>query len=71
MFGPVWTLLYLMMGISLYLVWIKKYNKPAFIFFGVQLVLNVLWSILFFEIKSPLFAFTEIIFLRIAILMTI
>ena len=70
-FGPVWTILYLLMGISLYLVWIKKYDKPAFIVFGVQLVLNALWSILFFGIKSPFFAFIEIILLWLAILITI
>ncbi len=70
-FGPVWTILYLMMGISLYLVWIKKYDKSAFILFGIQLVLNALWSILFFGIKSPLYAFIEIIFLWVAILLTI
>ena len=69
-FGPVWTLLYLLMGISLYLVWIKKFDKTAFTFFGIQLVLNALWSILFFGLKSPLFAFIEIIFLWVAILVT-
>lgn len=70
-FGPVWSILYLLMGISLYLVWIKKYNKPAFMLFGIQLFLNALWSILFFGMRMPLFAFIEIIFLWIAILMTI
>jgi len=70
-FGPVWTILYLLMGISLYLVWIKKYDKPAFVVFGVQLVLNALWSILFFGLKVPLYAFIEIVFLWVAILMTI
>lgn len=70
-FGPVWTSLYLLMGVSLYLVWIKKYDKNAFTFFGIQLVLNALWSVLFFGLRSPLFAFIEIIFLWIAILITI
>ncbi|MFH1828774.1 MAG: TspO/MBR family protein [Nanoarchaeota archaeon] len=70
-FGPVWTILYLLMGVSLYLVWIKKFDKNAFTFFGIQLVLNALWSILFFGLKSPLFAFIEIVFLWIAILITI
>ncbi|MBU0756635.1 MAG: tryptophan-rich sensory protein [Nanoarchaeota archaeon] len=67
-FGPVWTILYLLMGISLYLVWIKKNDKLAFTIFGVQLFLNVLWSILFFGLKQPLFAFIEIVILWIAIL---
>lgn len=70
-FGPVWTILYILMGISLYLVWIKKFDKTAFTFFGIQLFLNALWSILFFGLKSPLFAFIEIIFLWAAILITI
>jgi len=59
------------MGISLYLVWIKKYDKPAFIAFGSQLILNALWSVLFFGLQKPFYAFIEIIFLWIAILTTI
>ena len=70
-FGPVWIILYLLMGISLYLIWTKKYNKPAFFIFGIQLVLNLFWSILFFGMKSPLYAFIEIIFLWFAIIITI
>ena len=70
-FGPVWTLLYLLIGISLYLVWIKKYDKTSFVFFGIQLVLNALWSILFFGLKMPLYAFIEIVLLWAAILITI
>ena len=70
-FGPVWTILYLMMGISLYFIWVsKKRNKVIFWFFGTQLFLNVLWSILFFGLKNPLLAFVEIIFLWVFILMT-
>lgn len=74
-FGPVWSLLYLLMGISLYLVWITKANKMArrkgIIFFFIQLVLNLLWSILFFSLKSPTAAFVEIIILWILIFLTI
>jgi tryptophan-rich sensory protein len=72
-FGPVWTLLYLLMGIALYLVWINKAKekKTAFIFFGAQLFLNALWSVLFFGLKMPLLAFMEIILLWAAILGTI
>ena len=69
-FGPVWTLLYLLMGIALYLVWIKKSDKKAFIAFGVQMFLNALWSVLFFGLQKPLLAFIEIIFLWAAILFT-
>lgn len=70
-FGPVWTMLYLLMGISFYLVWVKKYYKPAFFIFGVQLALNALWSIIFFGIKSPLYAVIEIVFLWASILIMI
>lgn len=69
-FAPVWTILFLLMGISLYLVWNKK-NKIALIFFSIQLGLNILWSIIFFGLKSPLFAFIEIILLWVSILITI
>ena len=71
LFGPVWTILYLLMGIALYLVWTKKFNKQAFTLFGIQLVLNALWSILFFGLKQPLLAFIEIIILWVMILVTI
>ena len=67
-FGPVWTTLFLFMGIALYLVWTKKNNL---FWFWVQLLLNILWSLLFFGLHSPMWAFYEIIFLWIAILMTI
>lgn len=70
-FGPVWSILYLLMGIALYLVWIKKDDVKVFLIFGIQLILNVLWSILFFGAQAPLFAFIEIVFLWIAILVTI
>ncbi len=74
-FGPVWILLYLLMGISVFIIW-SKFNdhslfKSAIIIFSIQLLLNVFWSFLFFGQKSPLLAFIEIIFLWIAILITI
>ena len=74
-FGPVWTLLYLIMGISLYIVWIAKVEKKAKLqgitFFFIQLALNVLWSILFFGLKSPSAAFVGIVLLWLAIFLTI
>ncbi len=68
-FGPVWTILYLLMGIALYLVWTGKAKdkKPAYISFGIQISLNALWSALFFGLQKPLYAFIEIIFLWAAI----
>jgi tryptophan-rich sensory protein len=71
-FGPVWTILFIMMGIALYLVWTSgKANTAALWIFGIQLGLNVLWSILFFGMQSPLWAFVDIIALWLAILATI
>ena len=70
LFGPVWTVLYLMMGLSLYLIWSKSgvtFKKPQF-FFYVQLVLNALWSIVFFGLASPGGALFIIIFLWLLIL---
>jgi benzodiazapine receptor len=73
-FGPVWTTLFLLMGISAYLIWRKglqeKNVKLALLIFIVQLGLNVLWSILFFGLHSPFSAFIEIIILWLVILAT-
>jgi benzodiazapine receptor len=74
LFAPVWIFLFFLMGISLYLIWQaypKKEAKSALLFFMIQLGLNVLWSVIFFGLKSPLIAFFEIIFLWLAILLTI
>lgn len=72
-FGPVWTTLYALMGISLYLVWGSKAKSKqhAMRLFFIQLGLNVLWSVIFFGLKSPGLAFIEIIALWIAIILTI
>jgi translocator protein len=72
-FGPVWITLYLLMGISLYLIWHNNTNdsKPAWVVFFIQLGLNALWSLLFFGLKSPLLAFIEITFLWLFIVLTI
>lgn len=74
-FGPVWTVLYLLMGISLFLIWraSKKHNerKKALTLFGVQLALNAIWSPLFFGAQNPGVAFVVIIAMWITILLTI
>ncbi|MBN2202722.1 MAG: tryptophan-rich sensory protein [Candidatus Aenigmarchaeota archaeon] len=69
-FGPVWITLYTLMGISLYLVWDKK-DKLSISFFSAQLLINTLWSILFFGLKSPLYGLISIIPMWILILLTI
>ena len=75
LFFPVWTTLFVMMGISLYLVWRKgledKQVKKAVVFFAVQLILNVLWSAAFFGLRSPLSGLIEISILWISIAFTI
>lgn len=73
-FGPVWIVLYLLMGISAFLIWRKGLNKKeikfALAIFAFQLVLNLFWSFLFFNLQNPGIAFTEIISLWFAILAT-
>jgi tryptophan-rich sensory protein len=70
LFGPVWTILYLLMGISLYLVWNNSTDKVAIVFFIIQLALNFLWSFLFFQLKNPLLALIEILVLLAFIIAT-
>ena len=70
-FGPVWTCLFILMGISFYLIWQRRLTTKALAIFTLQLILNVLWSVLFFYLKSPSLAFIEIIFLWATILANI
>ena len=75
LFAPVWTLLYVLMGVAAFLVWRKglenRQVKIALIAFLVQLVLNALWSVVFFGLESPLYGFIVIVVLWGAILFTI
>jgi len=80
-FGPVWTTLYALMGISVFLVW-KQYSnvsndleklarwKRALRVFSIQLVLNVFWSILFFGLHNPALALVDIGILLVSIVVT-
>ena len=74
-FGPVWTTLFVLMGISAFLVWKKglehKHVKIALGIFIGQLALNTLWSIIFFGLHSPGGAIVELVILWLAILATI
>ena len=74
LFGPVWTLLYCMMGISLWLVWksetVASVKKPALQLFAAQLFLNFCWSIIFFKFHSPAWALVEIIAMLFLIVLT-
>jgi translocator protein len=72
-FGPAWSLLYLAMGISAWRVWrIAGFRLAAapLALFGIQLILNMAWSGLFFGLRSPGAALMEIILLWGAILAT-
>lgn len=73
-FGPVWTVLYITIAISLFLFYRKdgfiKNSKGTYWFF-IQLFLNILWSYAFFYLQSPGLAFAIIILLDISIYMTI
>src|SRR5215208_1503235 len=73
-FGPVWTLLFALMGISLYAVSQQSEEggapRTSHVLFGIQLGLNVLWSYLFFGRRSPGWALVEIVFLWAAIAAT-
>jgi translocator protein len=74
-FAPVWTSLYLLMGIAVFFVWRQGLDhdqaRIAFIVFWVQLALNILWSVVFFGLKSPFGGVIMIIILWLAILATI
>jgi tryptophan-rich sensory protein len=71
-FMPVWTLLFVLMGIAAGLIWdkIKEQNtevKKALGFFLIQLALNAIWSYLFFGLKNPMLALIEIALLWLMI----
>jgi uncharacterized protein YbjT (DUF2867 family)/tryptophan-rich sensory protein len=73
LFGPVWTALYLLMALSAWLVWRKggwRASGGSLALFGLQLVLNVGWSAVFFGMRSPGLAFGEILILWLAIATT-
>ena len=70
LFGPVWSLLYLMMAVAAWLVWRRgelSRNKLPLIVFFIQLALNTLWSVLFFGLQQPGYAAIEIVALLLAI----
>jgi tryptophan-rich sensory protein len=73
-FAPVWSMLYIMMGIAAGLVWNrlefsndKELVKKSLLFFAVQLGLNALWSVLFFGLRNPMLALIEIVLLWLMI----
>jgi benzodiazapine receptor len=75
LFAPAWITLYLLMAIAAFIIWRKGLGKrevrAALIIFLVQLVLNALWSVVFFGLQSPFWGIVVIIALWVAILLTI
>ena len=74
LFGPVWTVLYLLMGVSLYLVWKApdgRMRDYALIIFGIQMILNFAWSFIFFYFRQAGWALVDIIVLWIFIVIMI
>ena len=74
-FAPVWTVLFILMGVSAGLVWDKldtntELVKKGLLFFTVQLALNALWSYLFFGLSNLLLASIEILLLLLIIFET-
>lgn len=75
LFAPVWTTLYLLMGIAFFIIWTKAAKGPlkrkAFIFYFVQLALNFCWSFIFFYAREIGWALVDITLLWLMILLTI
>lgn len=72
-FGPAWLILYLLMGIAVYLNWIKKTKQAKFnvrLFF-IHIFFNFIWTPIFFGAKNPLFAFFIIILIWMFIIIMI
>jgi len=72
-FGPVWTVLYLLMAVSAWIVWRSSSwpeSAAALMLFGVQLLLNSLWSVIFFGLRRIGAAFGEILILWTMIVAT-
>jgi len=73
-FGPIWTVMYILMGISAGIIWSKgfyhRWVKTALYLFGFQLLLNAFWSLLFFGLKEPFWALIDIIALFVELLFT-
>jgi len=73
-FGPVWTTLYILMGVAAWLVWRSGDVRSVWLplaLFGIQLALNAAWSWIFFKMQRPDWAFFEILILWVAIAATL
>ncbi|MCF6386701.1 tryptophan-rich sensory protein [Mycobacterium sp. MBM] len=73
LFGPVWTVLYLLMAVAAWLIWRTnpRWSNPAILAYGVQLTLNLIWSPLFFGLGWRGLALVDIVLLDIAVIVTV
>ena len=75
LFGPVWSLLYLLMGIAVFIVWKKgiqeKNVRHAINIFVLQLILNAIWSPIFFGMQNPALGLVDVSLMWLAIVWTI
>ncbi|MBN2062974.1 MAG: tryptophan-rich sensory protein [Deltaproteobacteria bacterium] len=73
-FGPVWTILYIMIGISIFL-FLKRYKSEngygIYVLIGLHLISNIAWTGIFFGLKSPGLALIDIMFLVISLLLIV
>ncbi|AOT72097.1 TspO/MBR family protein [Geosporobacter ferrireducens] len=73
-FGPIWTILYILMGIASYQIWKARKSRiqinNALFFYTIQLILNFWWPVLFFRFQMRFLAFIEIILLLLFIILT-
>ena len=76
LFAPVWIMLYALMGLAAFLIWERKKGAQekrvcaALNMFGIQLILNALWSVMFFGLRSPLFGLVIILLMLLTIALT-
>lgn len=70
-FGPVWTVLYVMIAVAGWLAWRSGGGRPALVVWGVQLVLNLAWTPLFFAADLYAVALVEIVALLISVVATV
>ena len=76
LFPIVWTLLYILMGISAAMIFLQKKENPqasqkSFVFYGISLFLNFFWSVIFFNMQAFLFSFIWLLLLWVSVLLTI
>jgi len=70
-FAPVWTVLYVMIGVALSAIWFEEDNRRLLVLFAIQAALNLLWSPAFFGLQSPVLGLVIIVPLLVTILMFI